>query len=251
VKDLLGRAQNDILVQLAHAHVLLAFDFDGTLAPIVEDREGAEMRESTRRLFARLGALYPTAVISGRSQRDVSARIRGLGVKYVIGNHGLEPGDQIAPFEAQVKVAAPLLMASLSTLAGVEVEDKRYSLAVHYRRARQKGAARKAILAAVAALPSSFRVVGGKLVMNLVPSGAAHKGDAVLDLRRRESADTAFYVGDDVTDEDVFALDQPGRLLTARVGMSKTSAAGYFLRGQRQIDTLLERLVEYRARGTK
>ena len=54
------------------------------------------------------------------------------------------------------------------------------------------------------------------------------------------------YVGDDVTDEDVFRLDQPGRLFTVRIGRSKTSAARYYLRQQQEIDTLLEHLVALR-----
>ncbi len=249
MKDLLARTQRELLFQLAHSRVLLAFDFDGTLAPIVEDRDAAGMRETTRGLLRQLSKLYPTAVISGRSQRDVRERTRGLGVKYVIGNHGLEPGIRIEPFEASVKMALPLLEAALSGVQGVEVEDKRYSLAIHYRRARQKASARKAIHDAVSALTPAFRIIGGKLVMNLVPVGAAHKGDAVLDLRQREEADIAFYIGDDLTDEDVFTLDQPGRLFTVRVGLSKSSAASYFVRDQRQVDRLLSELSAFRQRN--
>lgn len=248
MKDLLARTQKELLFQLAHSRVLLAFDFDGTLAPIVEDRDAAGMQETTRGLLGRLSKLYPTAVISGRSQRDVRDRMRGLGVKYVIGNHGLEPGIRIERFEDAVKEVLPALEAALSGVQGVEVEDKRYSLAIHYRRARQKASARKAILDAVAPL-TAFRIIGGKLVMNLVPVGAAHKGDAVLDLREREGADIAFYIGDDLTDEDVFTLDQPGRLFTVRVGLSKSSAARYFVRNQRQIDRLLTELIALRKRS--
>jgi trehalose 6-phosphate phosphatase len=84
-------------------------------------------------------------------------------------------------------------------------------------------------------------------VVNLVPERAPHKGDALLALRAKEGADTALYVGDDITDEDVFELDQPGRLLSIRVGQSKRSAAAYFLRNQREIDVFLDRLVKFRS----
>ena len=50
-------------------------------------------------------------------------------------------------------------------------------------------------------------------------------------------------MGDDETDEDVFALDQPGRLLTIRVGRKRQSLASYFLRNQAEIDRLLETLL--------
>jgi len=249
MRYLLSSRNVGVLAQIAWSRVLLAFDFDGTLAPIVADRRGAAMRKRTGQLLARACALYPCAVISGRSQSDVLARLAGTAVKYVVGNHGLEPGIELASFARETARAAPLLRQALAPLAGIDVENKRYSLAVHYRRSRQKGAARIAIDSAVAALPSRMRIIPGKQVVNLVPEGAPHKGDAVIQLRQLAQADTALYVGDDFTDEDVFALDQPGRLLTVRVGPSRSSAAAYFLRYQREIDTVLSKLSALRERG--
>ena len=69
------------------------------------------------------------------------------------------------------------------------------------------------------------RLVGGKHVVNLLPAGAPHKGLALERARARLGCDTAIYVGDDETDEDVFALDQPGRLLAIRVGRKPSSSA--------------------------
>jgi trehalose 6-phosphate phosphatase len=79
-----------------------------------------------------------------------------------------------------------------------------------------------------------------------VPEAAPSKGDALVALRDRTEADIAMYVGDDVTDEDVFRIDQPGRLFTVRIGRSRTSAARYYLRQQQEIDALLEHLVSLR-----
>ena len=249
MRYLLSSRNEDVLAQMAWTRVLLAFDFDGTLAPIVADRTGAAMRKRTGTLLARTCALYPCAVISGRSQSDVLSRLAGTGVKYVIGNHGLEPGSELSHFARETARAAPVLRQALAHLAGLELEDKRYSLAIHYRRSRQKAIARAAIGKAVAALPRRMRVIPGKQVVNLVPEGAPNKGDAVVQLRTLAQADTALYVGDDATDEDVFTLDQPGRLLTVRIGPSPSSAAAYFLRHQREIDTVLARLAVLREKG--
>lgn len=246
MKHILSSASVDVLAQLAWARVLLAFDFDGTLAPIVESRDEAAMRPRTKRLLTKVCALYPCAVISGRSQRDVGTRIEGTGVKYVMGNHGLEPGLGLGAFEQEITEARRLLAASLRDWPGLDLEDKRYSLAVHFRRARRKREAREAIHAAVARLPTPMRIIAGKMVVNVVPDRAPNKGDALLHLREVEKADTALYVGDDFTDEDVFELDQPGRVLTIRVGSSRTSAAAYFLRTQAEMDTLLEKLAALR-----
>jgi len=246
VKRLFAKQNLELLAQLAWSNVLLAFDYDGTLAPIVADRELAKMRPKTAQLLCKVCQLYPCAVISGRSKADVAPRLGNAGVKYLIGNHGLEPGRDLSEFAGEVALVRPQLELALSHCQGVELEDKIYSLAVHYRKSRQKRQARSAIRDAVLALPLGMRIVTGKLVVNVVPERAANKGDALLELREQEAANTAFYIGDDVTDEDVFTLDQPGRLFTVRVGRSKVSAAKYFLRDQREMDALLAKLVELR-----
>jgi trehalose 6-phosphate phosphatase len=251
MKHILAAANAGLLAQLAWSRVLLAFDFDGTLAPIVADRDEAAMRAKTRSLLTAACGIYPTAIISGRGQRDVAARLRGIGVKYIVGNHGIEPGPNIVAFERDIRAVSPILARDLGDLQGVEIEDKRYSLTVHYRHARRKREARIAIARSVAALPRPMRVISGKLVANVVPVGARDKGDILLELRDRASADVALYVGDDVTDEDVFTIDQPGRLLSIRVGKSARTAARFYLRDQREIDRLLSCLVTLRKRGRR
>lgn len=243
---LLLKKNADCLAGLARARALLAFDFDGTLAPIVADREVARMRPRTARLLTRLCGMYPCAVISGRSVRDVTPRLAGAPVQYLVGNHGAEPGGGTREVERDVADARALLEAALRSHPELEIEDKRFSLAVHYRRARHKRAAREAITCAARALPVAMRLVPGIQVVNVVPRHAPNKGEALLRLRSEAGAQRALYVGDDVTDEDVFQLDQPETLLTVRVGACKTSAARYFLRDQQEIDVLLEKMVDLR-----
>ena len=251
MKHILSPAHVDVLAQFAWSRVLVAFDFDGTLAPIVSDRDAARMRASTEALLQQVCKLYPCVVISGRSRDDVASRINGMPFRHIMGNHGLEPGEHMATFEGQTAEVRPKLQAALAHCQGVEVEDKRFSLAVHYRKSRRKRDARRAIQDAVARLPLSMRTIPGKLVINVIPEQAPHKGDALVAVRAHESVDTAIYVGDDATDEDVFELDQPGRLLAIRVGRSKRSSASYYLRDQREIDTLLRRLARLRDRGER
>ena len=145
----------------------------------------------------------------------------------------------------------PAFMPIVAAYPGVELEDKRYSLSLHYRRATNKRAARDALRDAAAALPAPARVVLGKQVINVVPAGAPDKGSALLALRERLGAETALFVGDDVTDEDVFRIDQPDTLLTIRVGVKKTSAAAFAIPSQRDIDALLRRLIALREGGAQ
>jgi len=246
MKDILAPANRPVLHQLAWSNLLLGFDYDGTLAPIVAEPQDARMRESTRDLLEQVAHAYPCVVISGRSQDDALRRVRGTGVFEVIGNHGLEPWRRTEPFAAQVQAWVPRLRQRLADLDGVVLEDKSFSVAVHYRHAESRKRARAAILTAAGEL-DEVRVVGGKCVVNLIPRGAPHKGTALETAREHLRCDVALYVGDDETDEDVFALDDPGRLLTIRVGADVRSRASFFIRDQGAIDALLARLIELRA----
>jgi trehalose 6-phosphate phosphatase len=246
MKNILSPGNREILVQFAFSNVLIAFDFDGTLAPIVVDPERAAMRPRTRKLLEDLVEFYPCVVISGRSNFDTRSRLEGIEVCGVIGNHGAE-ARAVNGFTHEIRRWRRLLEAVLSDYQGVTIEDKAYSIAIHYRRSRQKTEAREAALRAAERLGAA-RIIGGKQVVNLVPLGAPDKGDALERERERLRCDTAIYVGDDDTDEDVFRLDQPGRLLTIRVGAKQTSQAAYCIRDQRQIDVLIRVLSKLRAR---
>lgn len=245
MKDILSQSAREVLQQYAWSNALLAFDYDGTLAPIVSVPARASMRELTRRLLTEAARRYPCIVISGRAQRDAAQWLRGIPLRQVVGNHGVEPWQATPPLMAEVRGWMPILTRRLSAFKGVWVEDKRYSVAAHYRHSRQKKKARAAILEAAAEL-GSVRLVGGKQVINILPEGAPHKGMALLRERDRLHCDTALYLGDDVTDEDVFGLNQPGRLLTIRVGPRRGSAASYFVRSQAAVDELLKILIELR-----
>jgi trehalose 6-phosphate phosphatase len=241
MRSILARANRDVLRQYACSRVLLAFDYDGTLAPIVADPDAATMRPATRALLGDLAARRPCVIISGRGRADALRHVRGLGAVEVVGNHGIEPWQTTRRRSDTVRRWKVQLAAHLSSLPGVVLEDKTYSLAIHYRQSREKKRARSAIHAAAAQL-GDVRLIRGKLVVNLIPPGAPHKGVALEKARERFGCDTAIYVGDDETDEDVFALDQPGRLLGIRVGENRRSQAAYFIRSQSEIDRLLRAL---------
>ena len=128
----------------------------------------------------------------------------------------------------------------------MRVEDKGFSLAVHYRESTQKAEARRQILAATRKL-KRVRVFGGKQVVNLVVDQAPHKGDALAAERDRLGCNWVLYVGDDENDEDAFALG--GNIVPVRIGRMRRSHAGYYLRTQAEIEELLKLLVLLRTSG--
>jgi trehalose 6-phosphate phosphatase len=245
MRDILTRKNRALLDRFACSEVLLALDYDGTLAPIVPDPARARMRRTTQALLAAATRLYPVVIISGRSQADVLERLRPIVVDEVVGNHGIEPWHAAESLTTRVQRWLPILEARLAAHAGLVLEHKRYSVAVHYRRSRSRTASRAAILETAEALGDA-RIIGGKLVVNILPRDAANKGLALQRERQRLRCDTAIYVGDDDTDEDVFTLDQPGQLLGIRVGRKVRTAAAYYIQRQSKVDSLLRRLIQVR-----
>ena len=249
MKNILLPSNAKVLADFAGARVLLGFDFDGTLSPITPVPARAGLRARTRTLLTQLTALYPCVVLSGRSRPDVLKRLEGVNLADVVGSHGVEPWSATARVAARVARWRRRLERELADEPGVIVEDKRYSLAVHYRASPNKPQARRAIARVLPQLQLA-RAGGGKLVVNIVPREAPHKGEALLRLMRRLRCERAIYLGDDVTDEDVFALDDPARLLGIRVGASPRSKARYCVPRQAAVDRLLARLLLARSGAT-
>lgn len=246
---LLGREGEPLLRALAGSCSLLGFDFDGTLAPIVDDRQRAALRPKTRALLAGTTALYPCAVVTGRARADSMRRLHGTGITHVVGNHGLELPDGATQISPAVRRAKAHLRSALRGTRGVDVEDKGATLAVHYRHAPQRARARAHIVAALAPLLASLRLLDGHCVLNVLPAHAGDKGTAFAALWDRLGADVALFVGDDVTDEPAFELARRRPLIGVHVGANHRSSAWCRLRDQREIDGLLERLIELRGGG--
>src|SRR4051812_13781632 len=81
---------------------ILAFDYDGTLAPICKDAGHAEMRPKTRLLLTKVCRRYPCALLTGRARKDVLAHLKGIPFKEVLGNHGAEGAQHHPSLEARM-----------------------------------------------------------------------------------------------------------------------------------------------------
>lgn len=244
-RPLLSDDMASTLSSFALANVLLAFDYDGTLAPIAPTPARARMRPTTHRLLQRIARVYPSVVISGRALADIARRLERVPLWYVFGNHGSEPsiaGRRDLHTADWIK----MLRRTLPDDPAIVIEDKGHSLTVHYRGAQDRVAAKTAILAAVHRLPD-VRVIGGSEAVNVVRRDAPDKGSALAYAVQAFACSTAIYVGDDETDEDAFGALSPDRLLAVRIGSAPASSrARFHLDCQQQIDALLERLLVLR-----
>lgn len=222
---------------------LFAFDFDGTLAPIVADPDKAYAAGTTEALLQELTRYASVAIVSGRSLRDLKDRIR-FAPKYLVGNHGLEgvgAGEALRRAKAECRKWKRNLLRS-GIPEGAILEDKRFTLTLHYRNCRDPQKAGKSLARAISRLTPAPRVIPGKWVFNLMPTKRHHKGIAVVHLRKKAGAKHVLYVGDDHTDEDVFRMKDRS-IISVRVGRRQGSKARYFIEKQSDIDRLLRSLL--------
>lgn len=236
------------LKALSRSDALYAFDFDGTLAEIVREPDHARVTPQVRQALHDLGRLAQTAVVSGRALEDLEPRVEGA-VSSLIGNHGLEGMQEEAEARDQAQAVSRSWREQLRGPAasplhdeGITIEDKTYSLTLHYRGTRDPARARRVGMEVLARLTPEPRIILGKAVVNAVPAGSPHKGAAIHSLMRRLNVTAALYVGDDETDEDVFALPD-ARIVSVRVGRKRGSRAQFYLTDQGQVLRLLDYLV--------
>lgn len=251
--DLLEAPGLSELREVAGSHALLAFDFDGTLAPIVRNSDDAAMRPPTRRLLGQIALRFPCAIISGRRLSDLRPRFDGIPIRWFVGNHGAEgvvpfPGAKL--LRQEVIGWRDSLQAEVGRWEGARIEDKGFSLSVHYRDAASRKEAREAILRCARNLPG-VRIVRGKCVVNLVLEAAPNKGTALAHLVGLLEPERVLFAGDDDTDEDAFEVDLGVPSTTIRVGGAGPSRARFRLEGQDAMDRLLQILLLSKTGTTK
>jgi len=241
----LGPDAAETLRRLARSATVIGLDFDGVLAPIVPDRDRARLSPETRRLLGAVARRYPCVVVSGRRLDDLQPRLAGIPLRAVRGNFGNEPAPPGRRPPVRIREWAETLRLRLALHDGVFVEDKGFSIAVHYREAASRARARTAI-ADIASGFRGARIIDGVVAVAILPVRAASKGTALQALRRALGCTRALYVGDDDTDEDAFTSASPRRLVSIRVGRTTSTQARFRLDAQADVVTLLRRLTALR-----
>jgi trehalose 6-phosphate phosphatase len=228
--------------------ILYAFDFDGTLVPIASNRNAVKIPRSTYEWLKELARRAPCAIVSGRALADVESRIKDA-VPHLIGNHGIEspltPAKALASAieicQGWLRELAARHAKSLKDL-GVELEDKRYTLTIHFRGATEPARVRMALLALLQPLSPTPRLIFGKSSVNVLPPGLGGKGKAAHALMVHLRQAGLFFVGDDETDEDVFELTD-GLSMGVRVGRNEQSRASYYVKHQGELEEVIRFLV--------
>lgn len=208
-------------------------DVDGTLLEHAPHPDAVRVGEPLRRLLARLLAAAGGAVafISGRSVDDLDRLFAPLAFP-AAGQHGNErraaSGERHhnPPPDARLRHAAAELAAFSRAHPGLLLEDKGYSVALHFRMAPDlHGQAAVAARRAAAMLGADYELQAGKFVYELKPSGR-NKGSAIADFLRESPfrGRPPVFIGDDLTDEYGFALVNRMGGHSVKVGPGETSA---------------------------
>lgn len=240
------------IVQIARTpRLLVACDYDGTLAPIVRNPDEARPLPESVGALRSLAGLHETttAVISGRALRDLAILSRLPAEVHLVGSHGSEFDiGFVHALDAKARELHRSLESELNALAegvpGVQMEIKPASIAVHVRRAEPDAA--KEVLAAIHSGPCTWQGVtttDGKQVVELAVV-QTDKGRALDTLRHQVGATAAIFLGDDVTDEKAFArLSGPD--IGVKVGNGET-LADYRISGAEDVATVLAFILEER-----
>lgn len=216
----LEQAVDELLTQ---SEFVLGIDFDGTLAPLVEHPDlavpDARALEALRTLATRTG--ISVAVVSGRSHAALKERLGDVeGVVY-IGEHGNDTGGAALLIDTAVVVEmGELVDAVARETPGSVTERKTRSVTFHYRSvsAGVSAPALEEIRDWVSRHPE-VTVIEGKNVVELT-TAHRNKGDAIMEMA---GAHRVIYIGDDTTDESVFAVLRPGDV-GVKVGDGETAA---------------------------
>jgi trehalose-phosphatase len=227
-------------------HLLVLCDLDGTLCEFDPDPGAVYLpphRQELLNAIALRGASI--GIVSGRRLADLRRRIGNLNATYLAGFHGLEIISPAGSFTHPDVVSVQTLVHDIRTaiapgvakLTGVFVEDKEFSITLHYREATPAAQVVAQSLLTTAARPDveagRLKLLPGSCAIELLPNVTWDKGAAVKWLREEaERVDrdvSLIYLGDDLTDEHAFAVLEAGDTgigTSERVSLAEFSVDG-------------------------
>ena len=239
--------------------VLLLFDYDGTLTPIVARPEIAILSDETRRLLSLLAGIdrFVVGVVSGRGLADLESLVAIPGLVYA-GNHGLEISGAGMDF---VHPEAPAFVESLVEVAGkleqeladvprILVDNKRLTLTVHFRSTPDSYSAHVDATVVATAKPyvdaGQMKITRGKKVVEVRPNIDWGKGRAIEQIHQNCGDNPLpLFFGDDETDEDGFvAVQNAGGIAVYIGGTRQNTKAFHQLESPAEVSQALALLIQ-------
>ena len=244
--------------RLAGRPLVVMLDIDGTIAPIAPHPALARVPDETRWLIASLVTRpqVSVALVSGRAAHD-ARRLVGVANLWTIGNHGAElmnpDGDitvdpQVAVYGEPMARVAAILTTLLQPVRGVLVENKTWTLSVHYRLADEGGLPGLLGTVSDVVARNGLRLTEGNMVLEIRPPVPVDKGTAIYRLAGELGAlrpgASLFFAGDDITDEDAFRMlrTRCPDAVTLQVGGRGDTSAEFRVASPADLRAVLERI---------
>ncbi len=251
-------ALGEMSERVAGESPVVFLDYDGTLTPIVKDPKQAMPAEDMRRALRKLTEICTVGIVSGRDLQDVKNLVGLENIVYA-GSHGF---DIEGPEQGSMTVkkgedylddlnnAQASIEGELASLRGVFVERKTYSIAVHYRNAREEDVPLvKEVVDRVQSNHSRLKKGTGKKVFEIQPDLDWNKGRALLRILQALELEgpehLPLYVGDDVTDEYAFGALRTrfhGGMTIVVTEEDRFTEAEYVLKDPEEVRIFLESL---------
>ena len=251
--------------QLSGKQPAVFLDYDGTLTPIVDRPEDAVISDGMREAVRGLAERCTVCVVSGRD-RQVVQELMGLDNLVVAGSHGFDiwspdegtiEHESGGGFEELLDEVKARVGEEVEGVEGASVEPKKASVAVHYRLVSEgeRQSIKETVDSILADHPDDLKMTPGKMVYEIQPKLDWDKGKAVLYLLHTLELDrddvVPMYLGDDVTDEDVFGAlaETSPEGIGVFVGQAddpevagRTTAADYILNTMDEVERFLDTL---------
>ncbi|MBU1121698.1 MAG: trehalose-phosphatase [Candidatus Omnitrophica bacterium] len=231
-------------------------DYDGTLTPIVSRPDLAVLSSDMKTIIKNLADKFTVAIVSGRMRADVEQLVGIQGLFYA-GSHGFDiTGPNFSMIKEEVKAIVPVvsqvidfLKKELGSIDGLLVEEKKFSVAVHYRLVDEKkylSTIRETVNDVVGKY-KALRLMDGKKIFEILPDIDWDKGKAIRWIMRalgiNWSMVSVIYIGDDTTDEYAFRAIRTrgtGVLVSDKI---RVSAAQFYLSSTKKVKELFEKVI--------
>ena len=239
-----------IFDKIKNAKNLFIFsDFDGTLVKLENNPQLVKLTENTKNQLTSLTKYANVSIISGREKKDLNKLIDIKNINYY-GNHGVvnDDDEQITNYYEWKNKLKSILEHIVELLPGSFLEDKKYSIAFHYRNVKEEFMKNKVsyIINRISVLVESYdlRIINGNKVIEIV-SVKKNKSNAIRHVLKNsenitEENSCLIAIGDDTTDEDMFKYLINDNTITIRVGEKFKTTANYYLDNQEEVIKFLE-----------
>jgi alpha,alpha-trehalase len=238
--------------------VIFFLDYDGTLTPIVERPDMAKISKSMQETVRKLAQKYPVSIVSGRMREDVQNLVGIEGLFYA-GSHGFDikgPNFQVVQPKAKeviplVSEIIKLLHSELDKTEGVIIEEKKFSVAIHYRLVKKESQIKKIkelVDFVIKNHKKDLRLLSGKKVFELLPNMEWDKGKAIRwiieSMKINWQTTSVVYIGDDTTDEYAFSAIRTRGTGILVSDQDKYSLAHFKVNSPEQVRELFEKAIE-------